>query len=708
MKTNRLSTERSPYLLQHQYNPVEWYPWGEEAFAKARREQKLIFLSVGYSTCHWCHVMEHESFENEAIAAILNAHFVSIKVDREERPDIDRIYMTFVQAATGSGGWPMSVFLTPDLNPLLGGTYYPPVDRWGKPGFGTVLRRLEDAWQQDRDRLLMHSREAATNLQEYAAPPTEIGASALQPAILEGGYEQIAHSYEPDLGGFSHAPKFPRPVTLNFLLRYSRVATGEKSDHAREMVLHTLQKMAQGGMYDHLGGGFHRYSVDRYWHVPHFEKMLYDQAQLACSYLEAYQLTSDLRYASIAHGILGYVQRDMTSPEGGFYSAEDADSLIPEKPTEKAEGAFYIWSEAEINAALPTADAEIFKQYYGVILEGNSPEGSDPHGELTGKNTLIQRYEDESALATTLSISENEVRNSLANSKHTLFSLRSKRPHPHLDDKIITAWNGLMISAFARASTIIPSHRDSYLSSARSAADFALERLCIDGDTLLRSYRQGPGHTHGFADDYAYLIQGLLDLYEACGSIAYLQSAQRLQQSQDRQFLDREHGGYYSTAKDAPNLILRVKDDYDGAEPSANSVSALNLLRLSQLLQSDAYRTQAEEALGAFTAQLARMPSAIPQMLVALDQALANPVQILLLGTDTQPLQDALHSSFIPHKTVLHLHDQASKEWLGNLHASIRALPTPESAAAAYLCRDFTCQAPVSTPEALKELLKTF
>lgn len=706
MKTNRLSNEKSPYLLQHQYNPVDWYPWGDEAFQKARSENKLIFLSIGYSTCHWCHVMERESFENEEVAALLNADYVSIKVDREERPDIDRVYMTFVQATTGSGGWPMSVFLTPDLNPLLGGTYFPPVDKWGKPGFSTVLRRLAEAWKQDRGRLLAHSYEAALNLQEYAIPPAIFGEnSPLQPSLLKAGYDQIAYTYEPEYGGFSEAPKFPRPVTLNFLFRFAHTAPLESAIKARSMALNTLKQMARGGMYDQLGGGFHRYSVDRFWHVPHYEKMLYDQAQLACSYLDAYQITGDPFYAGVANGILQYVQRDMTSPEGGFYSAEDADSYPAPGASEKLEGAFYVWADEEIDAALPPTDAYIFKKYYGVTSNGNSPEGSDPHGELAGKNTLIVRYANLADLAVELNVPLHEVEESLTRCRAILLELRNQRPRPHLDDKILTAWNGLMISAFAKAACVLPEHRESYLASARNAADFVLRELCNGEHQLLRCYREGPSQTRGFCDDYAFFIQGLIDLYEATGAIGYLETAQALQETQDRLFYDTKNGGYYSTERDAPNLILRVKDDYDGAEPSANSVSILNLLRLSELLQHESYRLQANKSLTAFTTQLARIPNAIPQMLVALDLALAKPAQVILLGKNSQTLLETLHRTFQPHLGILHIQDDSQKEWLGTLHPILQNLPQPDDTAAAYLCRDLACHAPATTPEALAELL---
>src|SRR5216110_1466875 len=388
--TNRLAGEKSPYLLQHAHNPVDWYPWGEEAFAKARGENKLIFLSVGYSTCHWCHVMAHESFENEEVAAIMNREFVNIKVDREERPDVDRVYMTFVQATTGGGGWPMSVWLTPDLKPFVGGTYFPPEDRYGQPGFKKVLERIGTAWKENHDKIVEQGGQIVAALRDSQSRPTD--ENKIDPSILDAAYQQLDRSYDPKEGGFGSAPKFPRPVTLNFLTRfYARNPKSESGKHALEMDLLTLRKMAAGGMHDHLGGGFHRYSVDRYWYVPHFEKMLYDQAQLAVAYLDAFQITGDRQFELVAREILDYVARDMTSKEGGFFSAEDADSVVPDDPKKKAEGAFYVWTKKEIDTVLGDA-ADIFDFNYGVQSHGNAPEGSDPQDEFRGKNILIERH----------------------------------------------------------------------------------------------------------------------------------------------------------------------------------------------------------------------------------------------------------------------------------------------------------------------------
>src|SRR5437773_10003106 len=513
--TNRLAHEKSPYLLQHAHNPVDWYPWGEEAFGKARRENKPIFLSVGYSTCHWCHVMAHESFESEDVATIMNREFVNIKVDREERPDVDRVYMTFVQATTGGGGWPMSVWLTPDLKPFVGGTYFPPEDRYGQPGFKEVLERIATAWKENHDKIVEQGGQIVAALHDSQSRPA--GENKIDPGILGAAYQQLDRSYDPKEGGFGNAPKFPRPVTLNFLMRfYARDPKSDAGKHALEMALFTLRKMAAGGMHDHIGGGFNRYSVDRYWHVPHFEKMLYDQAQLAIAYLDAFQITKDKQYESVARDILNYVAHDMTSKEGGFFSAEDADSPVVgiDDPGHKktAEGAFYVWTKKEIDDALGDS-AEVFDFHYGVQAHGNAPEGSDPHDEFRGKNILIERH----TIAETarhFKKSEAEIAKVLAQSRQKLFVIRAQRPRPHLDDKIIAAWNGLMISAFARAAQVLDDPH--YLEIAMRAARFLRTNLYDEKSKLLyRNYRGSRSGVEGFADDYAIVVQGLLDLYEA-------------------------------------------------------------------------------------------------------------------------------------------------------------------------------------------------
>ncbi len=702
--TNRLAHEKSPYLLQHAHNPVDWYPWGEEAFARARKENKPIFLSIGYSTCHWCHVMAHESFENAETAAIMNREFVNIKVDREERPDVDRVYMTFVQATTGGGGWPMSVWLTPDLKPFVGGTYFPPEDRYGQPGFRKVLERIASAWKANQAKIVEQGAKILEALGQAQSAQTAAG-DKLDHRTFEQAYEQLSQTFDEKEGGFGGAPKFPRPVTLNFLTRfYARDPKSESGKRALEMDLLTLRKMASGGVHDHLGGGFHRYSVDRYWHVPHFEKMLYDQAQLAAAYLDAFQMTQDPQYESVARDILDYIGRDLTSKDGGFFSAEDADSLLKQGKPEHGEGVFYVWTKKEIDAALGDA-GEIFDFQYGVQPDGNAPEGSDPQNEFNGKNILIDRH----TIADTakhFAKSEDQIRQSLTRSREKLLAIRNERPRPHLDDKIIASWNGLMISAFARASQVLNDSR--YLESAERAAKFVRSNLW-DGSQLSRSYREGRGDVAGFADDYAFVIQGLLDLYEASFDVEWLKFAVELQQTQDRLFLDEKNGGYFSTSGKDKSVVLHMKDDNDSAEPAASSVAALNLLRLAQIRNEETWRARAEKAIAAFTPQILHFPSAMPQMLVAFDCSLAKPKQIVIAGKrdarETLALLGEVHRRFLPNTIVLLADGGEGQKYLEEKLEAVSGMSQLQGKATAYVCENFTCQAPVDTADALRELL---
>jgi uncharacterized protein len=708
---NRLAHQKSPYLLQHAHNPVDWYPWGEEAFARARRENKPIFLSIGYSTCHWCHVMAHESFENQEVAAIMNREFVNIKVDREERPDVDRVYMTFVQATTGGGGWPMSVWLTPDLKPFVGGTYFPPEDRYGQPGFKKVLERIATAWKENHDKIVEQGSkivEALRESQSGGKPESKIDST-----VLDAAYRQLDRSYDPKEGGFGSAPKFPRPVTLNFLTRsYARDPKSDSAKHALEMALFTLRKMAAGGMHDHIGGGFHRYSVDRYWHVPHFEKMLYDQAQLAVAYLDAFQITGDRQFESVARDILDYVARDMTSKEGGFFSAEDADSPVvagigDPGHGKTAEGAFYVWTQKEIDDALGDA-AEIFNFHYGVQAHGNAPEGSDPHDEFRGKNILIQRHAI-SETAARFKKSEEEIATSLAQSRQKLFAIRVKRPRPHLDDKVIAAWNGLMISAYARAAQVLEDPR--YLEIAVRATKFLRSNLHDPTRKILyRNYRQGRSDIEGFADDYAFVVQALLDLYEASFDVEWLKFAGELQEMQDRLFFDDKNAGYFSSSGKDQSVFLRMKDDNDGAEPAASSVAALNLLRLSQIMNQEQLTQRARKTIDAFATTLSHFPSAMPQMLVALDYSLSKPRQIVIAGkkdaAETKALLKEVHRHFLPNTIVILADGDEGQKYLGERNEAIRAMSLVEGKPAAYVCENFTCKAPVTDPRKLAGSLK--
>ena len=708
MHTNRLAQEKSPYLLQHAHNPVDWYAWGEEAFGKARRENKPIFLSIGYSTCHWCHVMERESFEKEAIAAILNRDYVAIKVDREERSDVDRVYMTFVQASTGSGGWPMSVWLTPALEPFFGGTYFPPENRWGNPGFASILTQIAQAWSEDREKIEESARHVVEQLREHAQVAPGHGSAGAQAPFdagtMESAFTAFRRMFDARLGGFGAAPKFPRVSVHYFLLRYH---ARTKDAEALAMVLLTLREMARGGMHDQLGGGFHRYSVDDRWFVPHFEKMLYDQAQMAESYLEAFQITGDGQYAETARRIFDYVLRDMTDAGGGFYSAEDADSAVSaEHPDLKGEGAFYLWSHEEIHARLAPAAAAWFCHRYGV-REGSNVE-SDPHGEFTGRNILHQAHTVEET-ARHFHRPPEEMRAGLDAAAATLLAERARRLRPLRDDKILTAWNGLMISALAKGGAVLEEPR--YAEAARRGAEFVIGRLYdAPAGTLWRRYREGETSVPAFLDDYALFVQGLLDLYEAQFDRAHLELAVRLTEKQRELFEDAREGGFFSTVADDPGLVLRVKEDYDGAEPSGNSVAAMNLLRLARMSNSAAFGESAERTLAAFASRLRLAPVAIPRMLGACEFLLGAPREIVLVGGRDAEGMDALrrelHVRFVPNRVVLLVDSEATRAAVAAAIPGVELMQPPGGRASAYVCRNYACQLPVSEPARLAELIQ--
>ncbi len=727
--TNTLAHEKSPYLLQHAENPVAWLPWGEAAFATARAEQKPIFLSIGYSTCHWCHVMAHESFDNAAIAALLNEHFVSIKVDREERPDVDKVYMSYVQAMTGAGGWPLSAWLTPDLKPFYGGTYFPPEDRHGRTGFPSILAAIAKAWAHDRERLVAESARVIDSLTEYhASRRAETGAAPTPDLHDSGGeafekcFQYLSETFDANYAGFGGAPKFPRASNLDFLLR-AAVIQGVESDAGREavqMVAATLQRMAGGGIHDQVGGGFHRYSVDEAWFVPHFEKMLYDQAQIAVNALDTHLATGDERFAWIARDIFGYVLRDLAAPGGGFYSAEDADSLA-ENPQErdahatKTEGAFYVWTRAEIEAALSADDAAFVCDHFGIEVAGNVPMQLDPHNEFTGKNILMQRRGLVST-AQARGLAPEVAAERLGAALETLRAVREKRPRPHLDDKVITAWNGLMISALARGATsaaeCLDDLRETYRAAAVRAAEF-IERELFDVErrVLYRNFRDGRGANEGFAEDYAFLIAGLIDLYEATFDARWLRWAEGLQQVMDALFWDEAHSGYFNSRADDASIVLRLKEDYDGAEPSPNSVAAANLVRLGALFHDDGLRGRALLTIEALRPQWSKVPHALPAMLCAIERALEPPRQVVLAGdpqaADFRALAAVLREKAGPRRAVLAspAADEAGRwlvaraPWLADMK------PGAEDRARAYVCEQFTCRAPVDTPEALRAAL---
>ena len=713
---NRLAHEKSPYLLQHADNPVDWYPWGEEAFAAARAADKPIFLSVGYSTCHWCHVMAHESFESVAVAEVLNRDFVPIKLDREERPDVDRVYMAFVQATTGSGGWPMSVWLTPALKPFFGGTYFPPETRWGRAGFVDVLQAVARAWRDERPRVEQSAESLVADLQRTAVGRRP-NAGAIDVAgadSLTRGVRQFELAYDTRRGGFGDAPKFPRPSELLFLFR-EYVRTGQAS--ARDMALHTLRAMALGGMRDHVGGGFHRYSVDGEWRVPHFEKMLYDQAQLALAFLEAGQITGDRFFAQIADDTLQYVARELTSPAGGFYSAEDADSIpadhVGQPGAHGIEGAFYVWSASELRELLGDA-YEAFALRFGIEESGNAP--ADPHGEFVGKN-LLYTARSVADIAGTLGDREETVIDALARARVVLFGARLKRPRPHLDDKVLTAWNGLMIAAFARASRVLraeafglEANAERYRTVATRAAQFLYDELWDPSPAVLyRRHRDGQRGGEGYAEDYASTTYGLLELFQADGNVRWLAWADALQEALDRRFWDEEGGGWFSTTGNDPSVLLRLKEDYDGAEPSAGAIALLNLLTLTHLRPDDARRRRIERALARYGANLGDVARAVPLVAAALSTWHAGIGQTVIVGrhgsADFDALQRAAASRYRPFAIEVALDPSAGGSKVVDHLPFIASMTAAGGAATAYVCRNFVCQAPATTVDGLLEAL---
>ncbi|CAJ1879184.1 unnamed protein product [Sphenostylis stenocarpa] len=764
--TNRLASEQSPYLLQHAHNPVDWYPWGEEAFAEARRRDAPIFLSIGYSTCHWCHVMEVESFEDEAVAKLLNDWFVSIKVDREERPDVDKVYMTYVQALYGGGGWPLSVFLSPDLKPLMGGTYFPPDDKYGRPGFKTILRKVKQAWDSKRDMLIKSAAYAIEQLSEAMSAssdsdklPDGVPADALRLCS-----EQLSGSYDSKFGGFGSAPKFPRPVEINLMLYHSKKLeeTGNLggANGSQKMVFFSLQCMAKGGIHDHIGGGFHRYSVDECWHVPHFEKMLYDQGQLANVYLDAFSITKDTFYSYISRDILDYLRRDMIGPEGQIFSAEDADSAETEGAARKKEGAFYIWASKEVQDILGV-HAPLFEEHYYIKQSGNCDlsEMSDPHNEFKGKNVLIEKKEP-SELASKYGMSVETYQEILGGCRLKLFEARSRRPKPNLDDKVIVSWNGLAISSFARASKILKSEAEGtkfyfpvvgtepkeYMRIAEKAAFFIRKELYdVETRKLYHSFRRSPSKAPGFLDDYAFLISGLLDLYEFGGGISWLLWAIELQETQDTLFLDKAGGGYFNNTGEDPSVLLRVKEDHDGAEPSGNSVSAINLIRLASMVsgsKAENYKRNAEHLLvrkplaplllktvpshiydnigmglfeAVFEKRLKDMAMAVPLMCCAADMLrVPSRKQVVVVGRRTseefENMLAAAHALYDPNRTVIHI-DPNNKEEMefweaSNSNVALMAKNNyVVNKVVALVCQNFACSPPVTDRLSLEALV---
>jgi uncharacterized protein len=676
--TNRLAREKSPYLLQHQFNPVDWQAWGEAAFAQARAEHKPIFLSIGYSTCHWCHVMERESFENEELAKYLNAHFICIKVDREERPDVDKIYMTFVQAMTGQGGWPLNVFLTPDLKPFYGGTYFPPDNRYGRPGFPQLLERLAQLWETRRDELTNSAAQMRERLEVATASAVSTNARATPEAINAAG-ALFKQSYDPHHGGFGGAPKFPQPSQPQFLLRYAKRFNDPE---AVRMVLHTCDRMAAGGIHDQLGGGFARYSVDAEWLVPHFEKMLYDNAQLTQLYLDAYLVSGEQRFAEVAKDILAYVLRDMTHPEGGFYSAEDADS-------EGHEGKFYCWTRAELSKLLTADEFKVAARYFALTEQGNFVDHSHPQ-PLANQNIL-------SIVAPELPESDQAL---LASAKQKMFTERAKRIRPHLDDKVLASWNGLMLGAFARAYAVLGDEHY-HVAAEKNLAFLKAKLWDAKTKTLYHRWRDGERDQVQLLEGYSFLLSGVVELYEATLEPQHLEFAIHIAESMLARFYDEANGGFWQSAAGAKDLILRVKEDYDGAEPSGNSVAAMSLLKLGKITERKEFTEAGEKTLGLFANRLEQLPQAVPYLLQALDFSLEEPRRAVVVGdassAQTGSLLRAVHAVYQPNKVVLGNS--------GAVEPFAKTLPAKDGPVV-YLCTGTACQPPTSDSEKVKALMK--
>jgi len=689
---NRLAGEKSPYLLQHAQNPVDWLPWGEEAFSRARVEDKPVFLSIGYSTCHWCHVMAHESFEDEQVAALMNQTFISIKVDREERPDIDHLYMTVCQMMTGGGGWPLTIIMTPEKKPFYAATYIPKRSYPGRIGMLDLVPKVREIWRDNRDRLVADAAKISGHL--AALTSSEPGDRPDQSVVAEA-FNQLAAEFDAVNGGFGRAPKFPSPHNLIFLLRYWR-QTGEA--RALTMVETTLRAMALGGIKDHVGFGFHRYSTDRAWLVPHFEKMLYDQAMMSRAYLEAFQATGNSLYRETAVEVLAYVLRDMTSPEGAFFSAEDADS-------EGEEGKFYVWTEAEIRKVLDEPDANLAVRIFNVKPEGNFKE--EATGRLTGRNILHLNESGEHGVAG-LNIPTDELAGRMEKIRGGLFDYRKKRVRPGLDDKVLTDWNGLMISALAMAAQVLD--EPLYARAARKAADFILSNLRDSDGRLLHRYRDGQAAFQANLDDYAWLIMGLLDLYEALFEVRYLETALELNRDLTAHFRDEKAGGFYFTPDDAPFLLARIKKSYDGAIPSGNSAAMMNLMRLARMTGDQSLEAKAVEIGRAFAGELRQTPSVHTGLLTAVMFDIWGSFEAVISGNpeaqDTQDMINALRRQYTPDKVVLLRPDGEGEPDIVRVAEFTRNQVSLNGRATAYICRNRACNRPVTDIDEMIGLIR--
>ncbi len=693
-KPNRLISEKSPYLLQHAYNPVDWYPWSSEAFKKAADEDKPVFLSIGYSTCHWCHVMENESFENAEVARLLNDAFVCIKVDREERPDLDSIYMKVCQQLIGSGGWPLHIIMTPDKKPFFAATYIPRESRFGQTGMKELIPKVKELWTSRRNILLESAVEVTESLRQIEKSSNGASAEELGASTLDEAYIQLSQSFDENNGGFGNAPKFPSPHNLTFLLRYWKRTSDPK---ALEMVRRTLEAMEQGGIYDQLGFGFHRYSTDAKWLVPHFEKMLYDQAMLAMAYTEAYEATRDENLKQIAREIITYVLRDMTDSGGGFYSAEDAD-------TEGEEGKFYTWTEEEIRLQLSADEADLAIEIFGVEKEGNF---NDPmSGKRTGKN-ILHVNKSPAQIALEMRISLADVQNRLDQVRNKLFGVRQKRVHPRRDDKILVDWNGLMIAALSKASQVFD--EPEYAIAAKKAVDFILKNMRDSQNRLYHRYREGEAKVTGFLTDYAFFIWGLVELNETVFDAEYLEQAVELTEILLKHFWDEQRGGFYLTPDDAEFTLVRDREIYDGALPSGNSVACLNLIRLAHMTGVIQYEQKAAQLIRSFANDVSRAPSGCTQLMSALDFAVGPSCEVILVGdpdkADTKRMMEVLRSRFVPRKVVLLHSSLAQRRGTRFLGAFAQALTSEGGKATAYICCNRVCNPPTTDPDKMMELI---
>lgn len=689
MKSNRLINEKSPYLLQHAYNPVDWYPWGEEAFDNAKNEDKPVFLSIGYSTCHWCHVMEKESFEDNEVAKLMNEFFISIKVDREERPDIDGIYMLICQMLTGSGGWPLTIIMTPDKKPFYAGTYFPKEDRFGKMGMLNLIPGINNVWKNKREEIYKSVNEISSALNSTLAKKSE---KEVNEEVLDKAFIYFSNHFDAENGGFGTSPKFPTPHNLLFLLRYWK---RRNSKVALEMVEKTLAGMYKGGIYDHIGFGFHRYSTDKIWFIPHFEKMIYDQALLVNVYIEVYQATGKDLYKKAAEEILNYVSRDMTSTEGGFYSAEDADS-------EGEEGKFYLWTKEEIENILNDDEAELISNFFNIKAEGN---WFDPSRDRNTGTNILHYRKDFKLFTDELHIDKKILEGKLEALREKLFVVRERRIHPFKDTKILTDWNGLMISALSKAAQVFG--KDEYYLAAEKAAYFILNNLLNEDGRLLHRFKDGESSILANADDYAFFVTGLLDIYEAGFNSSYLNTAIDLNSDFIKYFWDNENGGFYFTPSDGEKLLIRQKEIYDGAVPSGNSVAILNLLRIGRITGNSVYEKKASAITKNFSAMIESSPQAFTQTLAALDFAFGPSKEIIISGerdsSTTKEMLKAIREKYNPNKVIIF--NSKEKDQMEIISPLLREYSLQDNQTAVYICENYKCNMPVTTAEQLRATL---